>query len=157
MQTNLLSLVAVDLNSPGKYFTWTIFQVSEANLVLILVMVVIFALALMVPFFKDRNVTNESEAETETNSASDSRLLISKVRALILRVLPPKKLLPDKPPVYVSSWIYVFGIASLAALFMAILSGFLIAIGGPDWWHYDVVGHFLTACIYGALNYLWHF
>jgi hypothetical protein len=145
MQTNLLSLVAVDLNSPGKYFTWTIFQVSEANLVLILVMVVIFALALMVPFFKDRNVTNESEAETETNSASDSRLLISKVRALILRVLPPKKLLPDKQPVYVSSWIYVFGIASLAALFMAILSGFLIAIGGPDWWQYDVVGHFFNS------------
>jgi hypothetical protein len=27
--------LAVDLNSPGTYLTWSIFQVSEANLILI--------------------------------------------------------------------------------------------------------------------------
>jgi hypothetical protein len=31
--------------------------------------------------------------------------------------------------------VYVFGVASLAALAIVIVSGFAIAIGGPDWWH----------------------
>ncbi len=30
--------------------------------------------------------------------------------------LPPEKLLPDGQPTYVASWIYVFGVASMAAL-----------------------------------------
>ena len=43
------------------------------------------------------------------------------------------------------SWIYVFGVASLAALFLAIVSGFAIALGGPDWWHTNPVGHFFNS------------
>ena len=39
-----------DLNSPGRYLHWSIFTVSEANLVLIAVMVVIFGAALVIPF-----------------------------------------------------------------------------------------------------------
>ena len=41
---------AIDLNSPGTYLHWSIFTVSEANLVLIAVMVVIFGAALLLPF-----------------------------------------------------------------------------------------------------------
>jgi hypothetical protein len=40
----------IDLNSPGHYLNWSIFQVSVANLVVIGVMVVIFGLALLIPF-----------------------------------------------------------------------------------------------------------
>jgi hypothetical protein len=39
----------------------------------------------------------------------------------------------------------VFGVASLAALGVAIASGFALALGGPDWWHYNPVGHFCNS------------
>jgi hypothetical protein len=39
----------------------------------------------------------------------------------------------------------VFGVASLVALGVAIVSGFGLAVGGPDWWHYNPVGHFFNS------------
>lgn len=42
--------IAIDLNAPGRYLTWSIFTISEANLVLIAVMVAIFGIALLAPF-----------------------------------------------------------------------------------------------------------
>ncbi|MHB1855602.1 MAG: cytochrome b N-terminal domain-containing protein, partial [Acidimicrobiales bacterium] len=53
--------------------------------------------------------------------------------------------MPDRQPAYVRSWIYVFGVASLTALVIAIASGFALALGGPDWWHTDPVGHFFNS------------
>jgi hypothetical protein len=35
------------------------------------------------------------------------------------------------------------GAATLAALGLAIVSGFAIALGGTDWWHTNPVGHFV--------------
>ena len=69
----------------------------------------------------------------------------SRVRRRALRLLPPGKLLPDRQPAYVSSWIYVFGVASLATLGIVIVSGIVIALGGPDWWHTNPVGHFFNS------------
>ncbi len=59
--------------------------------------------------------------------------------------LPPEQLLPDTQPSYVSSWIYVFGVTSLAALVIVIGSGTLLAIRGPQWWHSSDVGHFVNS------------
>ena len=42
--------LAIDLNSPGSYVHWSIFDISVANLVLIAVMVAIFGAALLLPF-----------------------------------------------------------------------------------------------------------
>ena len=39
----------------------------------------------------------------------------------------------------------MFGVGSLAALGVAIVSGFGLALGGPDWWHYNPVGHFFNS------------
>ena len=75
----------------------------------------------------------------------DPTMWTARVRRLGLRLLPPGKLLPDRQPAYVRSWIYVFGVATLAALGTAIVSGFAIALGGPDWWHYNPVGHFFNS------------
>jgi hypothetical protein len=55
------------------------------------------------------------------------------------------QLLPDSQPAYVASWIYVFGAGSLAALGVAIVSGFGLVLVGPDWWHYNPVGHFFNS------------
>jgi hypothetical protein len=46
---------------------------------------------------------------------------------------------------FVASWIYVFGVGALAALGVAIVSGFGLALGGPDWWHYNPAGHFFNS------------
>ena len=44
-----------------------------------------------------------------------------------------------------ASWIYVFGVASLVALGIVIVSGFALALGGSDWWHTNAVGHFFNS------------
>ncbi|HTX84818.1 MAG TPA: cytochrome b N-terminal domain-containing protein [Streptosporangiaceae bacterium] len=145
----------VNLNSPGSYLHWNIFYVSLANLVLIAVMVAIFAAALLLPFPKGRRAgatpAESSSAASQTDypaaemASADADMWTARVRNRALRLLPPGKLLPDRQPAYVASWIYVFGVASLAALGMAIISGFVIAIGGVDWWHTNPVGHFFNS------------
>jgi hypothetical protein len=153
--------LAIDLNSPGSYLNWSIFTISVANLVLIAVMVVIFGAALLLPFPGRHGADGpgtpadgvgaaDSAAEVpvgEPASATDpdSRMWTARVRRRALAVLPPGKLLPDRQPAYVASWIYVFGVASLAALGIAIASGFTIALGGTDWWHTNPVGHFCNS------------
>ncbi|HUY43565.1 MAG TPA: cytochrome b N-terminal domain-containing protein [Acidimicrobiales bacterium] len=59
--------------------------------------------------------------------------------------LPPEKLLPDTQPAYVSSWIYVFGVTTMAALMVVILTGCVLAIEGPQWWHLSSIGHFVNS------------
>ena len=143
---------AVDLNQPGHYVHWSIFSVSVANLALVAVMILIFGLALVLPFpGRDREPaeTFDSPATAEGVDAgatgADAAMWTNRVRRRILGWLPPDKLLPDRQPAYVSSWIYVFGVAALAALALAIASGFALALGGPDWWHTNVVGHFFNS------------
>ena len=145
--------VAIDLNNPGSYLNWNIFAISVANLVLIAVMVAIFGAALLLPFPKaHRGETGEVTAPEDATVApdigtvpGDERMWTARVRRRALTSLPPNKLLPDRQPAYVASWVYIFGVASLAALGVVIVSGFAIALGGPDWWHYNPVGHFFNS------------
>jgi hypothetical protein len=143
------------MNSPGSFVHWSIFNISVANLVLIAVMVVIFGLALLLPFPGGHRM----EASTATDGAADpatagagepvdaatARMWTYRARRRALRALPPGKLLPDSQPAYVASWVYVFGVASIAALGVAIVTGFGLALGGPDWWHYNTLGHFFNS------------
>jgi hypothetical protein len=149
---------AIDLNQPGTYLHWNVFTISVANLVLIAVMVVIFGVALLLPFPKghrrggeapDADASAAPEAPLSAAQGAvaegDERMWTARVRRRTLAALPPGKLLPDRQPAYVSSWVYVFGVASLAALGVAIVSGFAIALGGTDWWHTNPVGHFFNS------------
>ncbi|MGP0047370.1 MAG: cytochrome b N-terminal domain-containing protein [Solirubrobacteraceae bacterium] len=68
-----------------------------------------------------------------------------RVRKRAVAALPPEKLLPDGQPSYVASWIYVFGVLSLSALGMLILSGCILALKGPTWWHDNSIGHFFNS------------
>jgi ubiquinol-cytochrome c reductase cytochrome b subunit len=66
-------------------------------------------------------------------------------RERLVQALPPDQALPDRQPAYVASWIYVFGVATLAALVMIIVSGIALAVGGINWWHTTTVGHFFNS------------
>jgi hypothetical protein len=168
MRNGPLLAAAVNLNGPGRYLHWSIFTVSEANLVLIAVMVVIFGAALLL-HFPDHEVgdqaptsgdgeesstgpsaggavpTHPSPGRSDLGDDADAAMWTSRLRRRAVSMLPPGKLLPDHQPAYVASWIYVFGVASLATLGIAIASGFALALGGPDWWHTDPVGHFFNS------------
>ncbi|MGZ6526608.1 MAG: cytochrome b N-terminal domain-containing protein [Actinomycetota bacterium] len=68
-----------------------------------------------------------------------------RVRTAASRALPPERLLPDRQPIYVSSWIYVFGVLTIAALIVVIVSGAVLALQGPAWWHFSKVGLFFNS------------
>ena len=68
-----------------------------------------------------------------------------RVREAAVEALPPEKLLPDEQPTYVASWIYVFGVASIASLIVIIGSGMILSLKGPAWWHFTSTGHFFNS------------
>jgi len=78
-------------------------------------------------------------------SATDERMWTARLRGAAVKTLPPEKLLPDRQPAYVSSWIYVFGVATLASLVVLVVSGTVLALEGPDWWHTSSVGLFFNS------------
>jgi len=69
----------------------------------------------------------------------------ARARRALTGKLPPEKLLPDTQPIYVASWIYVFGVLTLSALIVVAISGGILALKGPDWWHSSDVGHFVNS------------
>ena len=78
-------------------------------------------------------------------SVSEERSWTGALRRRAVGALPPEKLLPDKQPSYVASWIYVFGVLSLSALVLLIVSGSILALKGPGWWHFTGIGHFFNS------------
>jgi ubiquinol-cytochrome c reductase cytochrome b subunit len=61
------------------------------------------------------------------------------------RGLPLENLLPDRQPYFVGSWVYVFGVVSIAALVWTIASGVVLSIFGPQWWHVSGIGRFFNS------------
>jgi len=78
-------------------------------------------------------------------STTIDRQWTTRLRRRLVEQLPPDKALPDTQPSYVSSWIYVFGVVTLSALVMVILTGFVLAIRGPQWWHQSSIGHYVNS------------
>ena len=154
-----MSAAIFNLAHHDIYVHWGFILISLSNFLVVVAMLVLFALALLVPFVHARKKHRSADAHgslagespaappaghdtgTEEPDSGDG-LWTASARRLWLRYLPPKKMLPDSQPSYVSSWVYVFGVLTLSALAVAILSGLVLAIKGPTWWHVSSIGHF---------------
>jgi len=85
------------------------------------------------------------EDRAEVVGGDTDRMWTSRLRGGIFDRLPPDKLLPDEQPAYVCSWIYVFGVLTIAALVVIVASGCVLAFEGPQWYHYSDVGRFFNS------------
>jgi ubiquinol-cytochrome c reductase cytochrome b subunit len=54
-------------------------------------------------------------------------------------------LLPEEQPAFVSSWVYVFGVLTIASLIVVIASGIVLTLKGPTWWHVSSLGRFFNS------------
>ena len=67
------------------------------------------------------------------------------VRDRLSRRLTVEELLPTRQPSYVGSWVYVFGVVTIAALVWVVASGCVLAFMGSAWWHTSSLGHFVNS------------
>jgi len=88
---------------------------------------------------------------------SAPRSWTARVRGAAVRAMPPERLLPDEQPAYMSSWVYIFGVLTLAALAVIIGSGVILGLKGPAWWHYTGVGHFFNSIHLWAVELFFFF
>ena len=61
-----------------------------------------------------------------------------------VRSWPPERLLPSREPNYVASSLYVFGVLTIAAFVTLVISGLVLSLKGPLWWHGSGVGRFFN-------------
>jgi quinol-cytochrome oxidoreductase complex cytochrome b subunit len=144
----------INLDKPAYYFHWGVVYISLANFLAVVAMLLIFVLALVVPFVHTRNKLKAQAAaqpvvKTYEPQAppppGDPTLWTARVRGVWLKKLPPDKMLPDSQPAYVASWIYVFGVLTLAGFVLTVVTGLVLALEGPIWWHTSSIGHFFNS------------
>jgi ubiquinol-cytochrome c reductase cytochrome b subunit len=90
-------------------------------------------------------------------SAAGKRSWTVRLREAGVRAMPPDRLLPDGQPAYMSSWIYMFGALTIAALVIIIGSGMVLSLKGPAWWHYTGIGHFINSIHLWAVELFFFF
>lgn len=83
--------------------------------------------------------------------------LTKSLQQKLSETLPYEELLPDEQPAYVHSYVYLFGIATLAGFVLLIVSGIVLAAFGPQWWHSSTVGHFLNSVHYWSVQAFFFF
>jgi ubiquinol-cytochrome c reductase cytochrome b subunit len=141
----------VNLNGNSHVVSWGFIQITVANLIVIILMLVVFVAALLIPFRIHRGPARTTPGPGPARGTppvtleGDEAQWSAKVRSAVVEALPPDRLLPDRQPAYVASWIYVFGVLTVAALAVVLLSGALLALGGPSWWHESSVGLFANS------------
>jgi len=101
----------------------------------------------------------EVKAATTPSSAleaADSSWTL-RARRWIDRVLPMDNLLPHRQPYYVGSWVYVFGVITIAALVWVVVSGVVLSFMGPQWWHVSSLGRFFNSLHFWSVQLFFFF
>jgi quinol-cytochrome oxidoreductase complex cytochrome b subunit len=71
--------------------------------------------------------------------------LTQKAQELIKDNMSLDDALPTKMPVYVNSVAYLFGVLALSSFVMLFITGPILAIFGPDWYHISPNGRFVNS------------
>ena len=88
---------------------------------------------------------DQADLDKAADRPEDADQWTAKIRTAAVEALPPQRMLPDRQPAYVASWIYVFGVVTISALCVVIATGFVLAIFGPNWWHVSSTGLFVNS------------
>jgi quinol-cytochrome oxidoreductase complex cytochrome b subunit len=91
-------------------------------------------------------VSIDTETRSDATSTNgESRQWTARARRAAESAFPPDRLLPDRQPAYMASWIYVFGVLTVVSLAWVIITGCVLAVMGPSWWHVSNAGHFVNS------------
>ena len=91
-------------------------------------------------------VETPGRLESEDDGENDlSRQWTARARHAAESAFPPDRLLPDRQPAYMASWIYVFGVLTVVSLAWVIVTGCVLAVMGPGWWRATNAGHFVNS------------
>lgn len=71
--------------------------------------------------------------------------LTEKAQQHLRENLKPEDVLPTRMPTYVNSVSYLLGASTLSALALLVLTGVVLSIFGPEWWHVSRVGRFFNS------------
>jgi quinol-cytochrome oxidoreductase complex cytochrome b subunit len=83
--------------------------------------------------------------------------LTKRAQEKLAESLPYEELLPYEQPSYVHSYVYLFGVASLASFILLIATGVVLSVFGPQWWHFSVVGHFFNSLHFWSVQAFFFF
>ncbi|EQD35536.1 cytochrome b/b6 domain protein [mine drainage metagenome] len=79
------------------------------------------------------------------------------IRSYLVREIPIEDLLPDQLPDFVRSYVYLFGVLTIASFLMLILSGIVLVMFGPEWWHISAVGRFFNSIHFWSVQAFFFF
>lgn len=71
--------------------------------------------------------------------------LTRKAQLFVKENMSMEDALPTRMPVYVNSIVYLFGVLTLSGLGVVCLSGLVIALFGPTWYHVSPAGRFFNS------------
>jgi len=156
------------MEAPATYVHFWFILISVPNLLIIGAMIALFVLALVVPFPRHRSaakptsptpVAGTSAQPPGAPSAPDEAggNWTRGVREGVSRRWPWQQLLPDKQPRYVASWVYMFGVAAIAALVWIVVSGLILVFFGPTWWHVSSTGKFVNSIHFWSVQLFFGF
>jgi len=131
----------IDLSGTQHVIQLGWFRITIANLVMVALVVLVFAVAVAAPFPRARLADPDTDPEIEDRGGGWT----GSVRSWVRHQFPWSRLLPSSEPVYVASWTYTFGVATLASLGVIVISGIVLAAAGPGWRHTSSVGRFTDA------------
>jgi quinol-cytochrome oxidoreductase complex cytochrome b subunit len=80
--------------------------------------------------------------------------LTRKAQDLVKNNFSLEDALPTRMPIYVNSGAYLFGVTALSALVMLILTGIVMAMFGPGWYHRGGIGHFVNSMHFWSVQLL---
>ncbi len=89
--------------------------------------------------------TPPAPAHAPPASTAESRQWTARLRRHAESAFPPDQLLPDRQPAYMASWVYVFGVLTVVSLAWVIITGCILALMGPSWWHVSSTSHFINS------------